>query len=69
MRASDVHENLAHLSRELVELLGEYKALQLRPDWVDIIRTRKVGWRTAVDNLRAVEAELAMPSLFDEVES
>ena len=28
MRASDVHENLAHLSRELVELLAEYKALQ-----------------------------------------
>ena len=28
MRASDVHENLATLSRELVELLAEYKALQ-----------------------------------------
>ncbi len=28
MRASDVHENLAHLSRELVELLEEYKGLQ-----------------------------------------
>jgi hypothetical protein len=27
MRASDVHENLANLSRDLIELLAEYKAL------------------------------------------
>jgi hypothetical protein len=28
MRAADVHENLAHLSRELIELLTEYRGLQ-----------------------------------------
>jgi DNA modification methylase len=40
--------------------LGRYGlGIELKPSY----------WRTAVDNLRAVEAELAMPSLFDEVES
>jgi hypothetical protein len=28
VRAADVHENLANLSRELVELLIDYKGLQ-----------------------------------------
>ena len=40
--------------------LGRYGlGIELKPSY----------WRTAVDNLRAVEAELAMPSLFDEVEA
>ena len=45
MRAVDVHENLAHLSRELVALLADYRTANLNRAKTE--QTYKVAYATA----------------------